>query len=42
MDEVMRQSFVFTKRMEDLGARSGKSIKQVADEALDFFEGKLG
>lgn len=41
MDEVMRQSLTFTKRMEELGVRSGKSVKQVADEALDLFEGRL-
>ncbi len=42
IDEVMQQSLAFTKRMEDLGARSGKSVKQVADEALDLYQVKLG
>lgn len=41
MDEVMKQSLTFTKRMEELGNRSGKSVKQVADEGLDLFEAKL-
>ena len=41
IDEVMQQSLAFTKRMEHLGARSGKSVKQVADEALDLFERQL-
>ncbi len=41
IDEVMRQSLTFIKRMEAVGARSGKSVKQVADEALDLFEGQL-
>ena len=41
-DEVMRRSLAFIKRMEDLGARSGKSVDQVADQALDLFEGRLG
>ena len=38
IDEVMRESLTFIKRMEALGARSGKSVKQVADAALDLFE----
>lgn len=41
VDEVMRESLVFIKRMESLGARSGYSVKQVADQALDLFEGNL-
>ncbi len=41
LEEVMTESLLFTKRMEELGARSGKSVKQVADQALDLFEGRL-
>jgi hypothetical protein len=41
VDEVMRQSLTFTQRMETLSTRSGKSVKQVADRALDLFEGEL-
>ena len=40
-DQILRESLAFTKRMEDLGARSGKSVKEVADQALDLYEGRL-
>ena len=41
IDQVLSQSLAFTKRMEELGTRSGKSVKEVADQALDLFEGQL-
>ena len=41
IDQVLRESLAFTKRMEELGIRSGKSVKQVADEGLDLFEARL-
>ena len=39
IDEVMQQSLAFTKRMEDLAARSGKSVACTLAHAAATFVG---
>ena len=39
--EIMRQSVEHMERMEELAAKSGKTVKQVANECLDLYEAQL-
>jgi hypothetical protein len=41
-DVVVRQSVEHMERLEAVAQRAGKTVKEVADEALDLYEARLG
>jgi len=42
IEQVIRESIEHMERMESLAKRTGKQIKQVADDSLDLYEKKEG
>jgi len=38
LDQVIRESVEHMERLESLAKRTGKTIKQVADDSLDLYE----
>ncbi len=41
LKEVMSQAITHMEQIEALAQRSGKSVKEVADESLGLYEGRL-
>ncbi|GAH80805.1 unnamed protein product [marine sediment metagenome] len=42
LEQVIRESVEHMERLERLAKRTGKQIKQVADDSLDLYEKKEG